>query len=603
MSSSYLSEPAIILNNGSMPASTLLRRPALVLALGLCGLAAVTTLLGRLTSGPQTQTKPAVLSGIDGSVAYPAFSADGNKLAYSQRGTSKDDFYHIIVRRVPSGAVTQFTTGQANDISPAWSPDGSQLAFLRVSEGKAQCIAIPATGGAEKPIAEFAAVETEQPLPALSWSPDGRTLAAVVGGQKQPAAIGLISTASGSLQRVTTPPEGSDGDWSPAFSPDGSKLAFTRGANIDSSDLYVANANGANPQRVTFDESGIRGITWASNGDLIYASSRNSRIRLWRIAAAGGSPHEVIGTGAEARYPSLSRAGGRLAYTDSPMVTSVWRAALGGVTGAEADSGRPILRSNGRERLASYSPDGKRIADISDQTGFEELWVSDAEGNNRVRITNFAASAEHPALGRASWSPDGKWLLFDQSGNHGDEIWKTPAIAGSKPARVLTGGHGASWSHDGKSIYYSERGQIWKAAADGGRPEQLTERGGNGAPAESPDGKFVYYRMRGASIWRVPVGGGPAEPALELDTPLIGDPLPFKTGIYYLSLERFDRFDRPLTLAYHDFGSKMTTAAIRLPGRNFGYTPVFSISPDGKWILFARVDQSLTNLMLVENFK
>ena len=170
-----------------MPASTLLRRPALVLALGLCGVAAVTTLLGRLTSGPQTQTKPAPLSGVDGSAAYPAFSADGNRLAYSERGVSKDDAYHIYARRVPTGAVTQLTTGEANDISPAWSPDGARIAFLRVDDGKAQLIAIPSAGGAETRIAEFPAAESEQPLPALSWSHDGRTLGAVVGGEKQPA--------------------------------------------------------------------------------------------------------------------------------------------------------------------------------------------------------------------------------------------------------------------------------------------------------------------------------------------------------------------------------------------------------------------------------
>ncbi len=588
-----------------MPASTLLRRPALVLVLGLATIAAVTTLLGRLTSGPQTQTKPAALSNIDGVAAYPALSSDGNKLAYSQRGTSKDDAYHVFVRRVPSGAVTQLTTGAANDIGPAWSPDGSRVAFLRMSEGKAQCTVVPAAGGPEQQIAEFTSADSEQPLPVLSWSPDGKTLAAVVGGEnKQPPAIALITVGDGSLRRVTTPPEGSDGDWTPAFSPDGSKLAFTRGANIDSADLYVANADGANPQRVTFDESGVRGITWAANGnELIYASPRTNRIRLWRIAASGGSPREVIGTGFETRYPTLARAGNKLAYTDSPMVTSVWRAPLGKAAGGAQDTGRPMLRSNGRERLASYSPDGKRIADVSDQSGSDEIWASDSEGDNRMKVTNFTAAPEHPNLGRPTWSPDGKWILFDQNSDRGDEIWKTLAAPDSKPVRVLSGGHGATWSHDGKSIYYSQRGQIWKAAADGGHPEQLTERGSNGSPSESSDGKFVYYRLRGASIWRVPSGGGAAEQAMDTDGPLVGDPLPFKGGIYYLTFERFDRFDRPLTLVYYDFAAKTTTPVFRLPGRNFGFTPVFSISPDGKFVLFARVDQSLTNLMLVENFK
>src|SRR5580658_2042159 len=123
-----------------MPTSTLLRRPAVLLVLGLCAVAAVTTLLGRLTNGPAVETKPATLPDTAGVVAYPAFSPDGNRLVYSQRGVTKDDTFHLFVRRLPSGSVQQSTQGTANDISPAWSPDGASIAFLRVENGHAQCL-------------------------------------------------------------------------------------------------------------------------------------------------------------------------------------------------------------------------------------------------------------------------------------------------------------------------------------------------------------------------------------------------------------------------------------------------------------------------------
>lgn len=583
-----------------MPVSNLVRRPALVLVVGLCAIAAVTTLVGRLATGPQTQTKPTALPDVEGSVAYTAFSPDGNRLAYSQRGASKDDSFHVYVRRLPKGVVTQLTTGDANDISPAWSPDAARIAFLRVKQGQAQLIAIPSAGGSETKIAEFPAADNGQPVPELSWSRDGRTLAAVSGGEKQPASIVFISVSGGTLRRVTTPPEGSDGDWSPVFSPDGSKLAFTRGSSPDSADLYLADANGANPRRLTFNERPIRGITWASNADLIYAAPGMNRFGLWRIAP-GGSPREVIGTGDEARYPAVSLSGNRLAYVESPMVTSVWRAPLGGEPNTAAEAGRPVLRSNGRERLAAYSPDGKRIADVSDQTGFDEIWLSDSDGSNRVQITNFGGAPEHPELSQPAWSPDGQWLLLDERKMGATTVWKMHAAPGSKPVRVVAQGGLANWSHDGKSIYYSQRGQIWKAAADGANPVQLTEHGSSGEPAESPDGKFVYYRTRRASIGRVPTSGGAEEPAIDVEGPIVGDQIVVeKGGVYYLGIERFER---SIAVLYRDFATKKTSEVFRLGGRNFGFIPVFSISPDGKNILFARVDQSQTNLMLVDNFK
>jgi Tol biopolymer transport system component len=583
-----------------------------VLAAGLCGIAAVTTLLGRLTSGPETQTKPVVLSDIEGSAAYPAFSADGNRLAYCDRPLAKGAAYHLFVRRAPTGAVTPLTTGESNDISPAWSPDGSRIAFLRMQEGKAQLLVIPSEGGTETRIAEFPAADNGQSMPALAWSHDGKSLATVVGGENQPAAIALISVANGALRRITTPPAGTDGDWAPAFSPDGSRLAFIRGSSpgSGSEDVYVAASDGGNPQRLTFDERIARGVTWSSSGsELIYAAARAGRLRLWRIPSAGGSPHEVIGTDFMARYPSVAK--NRLAYTAGFSVTTIWRGDLteplapahrSARDGEEQTptNARPLLRSNGPERLASYSPDGTRIADISEQAGSEEIWISDADGGNRFQVTNHT-EAQHPQLGRPIWSPDGKWLLYDQDGGqHGEEIWKVEPKKGAKPVRVSTEGHSGAWSHDGKSIYYADRGQLWKLPLSGGKAQEIVQRNGGGAPVESLDGKYIYYRFRGASIWRVPVAGGDAEPFVDADGPIFGDPEVVKGGIYYLVL---NRFDRSVLLCFYDAASKRTKDLYRLPLNNFSYTPVFSVSPDGKNVIFARVDQSQTNLMFVENFK
>src|ERR1700722_10182362 len=121
-----------------MASGTLLRRPAVQLAIALCAVAAVTTTLGRLANGPQLQEKRQTLANAAGVEQYPSFSPDGKSLSYSARGVSKDDTFHIFVRPVAGGAPRQATQGEANDIGPVWSGDGASIAFARLDEGRAQ---------------------------------------------------------------------------------------------------------------------------------------------------------------------------------------------------------------------------------------------------------------------------------------------------------------------------------------------------------------------------------------------------------------------------------------------------------------------------------
>jgi len=579
-----------------MPSGKIFRRPAVLLALCLVSVGAVVSLLGRLATGPAVALKRVALDNEPGSKAYPAFSPDGRRLAYSARATaSQADTFHIFVRDVPAGPIRQLTTGPASDTSPVWSPDGSRIAFVRTAGGQGECVVINATSsGEERKFPGCAAPGDEtQPFPAVSWMRDGQSLLVVQAIEKQPSALAVLSLRDSAIRPLTHPPAGMD-DSTPAVSPDGKTIAFVRSTSADGADIYLCDPAGANPRRLTFDDRGIRGIAWTRDGqDLLYTGQRAGGWRVWRLPVYGASPRDLIIAGHQAQYVAVAPSGNRLAYTESSTVSSIWRAALG-------SSGRPeehaIIRSNGSETCPRYSPDGGRIADISDRTGSGEIWLSDAEGGNGVQVTSFKGAD----LARIRWSPDGKRLIFDASGEQGSDLYVVEAAAGGKSVRVQLGAVNGSWSHDGKSIYFQSQNRIWKSAANGGNPLELSRMMGVAQPVESADGKFVYFRNR-RSFWRVPVDGGVQEEAIVPDHDMNwGTTLqPTRQGMYYLEFER--SAGEPV-VSFYDYATKKSSIVFEMKGggRN---NATYSISPDGKYILYAKVDQSQTNIELVENFQ
>lgn len=575
-----------------MSSGTLARRPAVLLALGLCAFGGFVTLLGRLVSGPPVEQKRLSLTTEAGTQSDPAFSPDGRQVAYSAQ--SGDENFHVFVRPAAGGAPRRLTAGSASDIGPVWSPDGSTLAFLRIEEGRAQAILIPAAGGAGRKLAEFDAASSDEatPAPSMAWTNDGKSLAVVVGGDKQPSSIALLSLANGALRRITSPPEGSQGDSSPAVSPDGKTLAFARTLDEDRGDIYLSDLSGAHPRAVTFDNHRIRGIAWTPGGqDLIYASDRGTGWRLWRLPAYGGSPRDILIAGSHAGFPAVAPKGNRLAFTESPQVSAIWRARIGSPDDPDAHQ---WIRSTARESSPAWSPDGTRIADVSEQTGTSEIWVSDANGGNRTQLTRF----DGPFLHNLNWSPDGHKILFETRGQSGVQIYTVPSDGG-KVSRLMGDAGDASWSRDGKSIFYSAGAQVWRAAADGSSPLQLTHRFGSGSPAQSVDGKWVYYRNR-RSIWRVPAEGGKEEEVILPEHETMWAPLrAAKDGLYY---EEFDRGSRGTVLiTFHDFASGKDRPVLRI--KNGDFNQPFAISPDGKYVLYTKTDRSQTNLVMIENFR
>lgn len=579
--------------------------------LGLALLVGLGLWFSSLRSLPQPQRpllRTTPLTAYVGMEVLPAFSPDGKQVAFSWNGEKGDNF-DIYVKLVDTGTPHRLTTHPAEDSFPAWSPDGSHIAFRRHTNESDAVYLIPSLSGPERKLADIfpRLLGPNVGGDGLAFSLDGKFLAVPdKNSADEPFSIVLISTETGEKRQISSPPAGSVGDNTPAFSPDGSQLAFSRISGQGVEDIYLMRAEGGEPRRLTFDNRYIRDLDWTADGrEIVFISLREGDTGLWRVSASGGTPERVVtAVGYNITRLSISRQGDRLAYTQYFVDTNIWRVELAGPNG-RASAPTILISSSKSDSAPQYSPDGKRITFRSDRSGSFEIWACEADGSNPVQLTNLSS---HYA-GAPCWSPDRRQIAFDARPEGNPDIFVISA-EGGRPRRLTEDPAeeiAPSWSRDGRWIYFesnrSGSTQIWKMPPDGGEARQVTKGGGSVAH-ESMDGMFLYYTKGRdvAGIWRVPVEGG--EETLVLDTHKAGYWSAWtlvEQGIYFLTAETLAR----PAIEFFSFTTGRVTevAALAKPFRPWTNPEGLSVSADGRWILYTQEDRADMDIMLVENFR
>jgi len=534
-----------------------------------------------------------------GAKTNPAFSPDGKEVAFGWM-SEKDEGLRIYVKLVGAGTPLRLTAGPGDDDSPAWSPDGRFVAFVRHSGSMSSYFIVPSLGGPERKIAvRYADTFNYERL--VNWLPDGKNL--LVADQSSPQdpyiSLVLISLENGRRQVVLTPPGPYLAD--ATSSPDGKYIAFRQGGGSMSQEIYVMRVDGSDASRLTSDKALIQGLAWTQDSkSIVFSSSRAGLQSLWRIPVSGGVPSSVISAGDDAAMPTISREGAQLAFVLSRANSNIWR-----VAGPAAKFSPPsrLIASSRWENDANFSPDGKRIAFSSTRTGTQELWLCSSDGSNAVQLTSLAA----PSTDMPRWSPDGKQIAFDSVSEGHSKILLISTEGGS-PRQLAEGTFGEvqSWSHDGKWVYFSSNRsgawEIWKVSPEGGSPVQVTKQPASRASGgtdlgmnsfESADGKFLFYR-RDEGLWRMLVEGGESTRILKnisMMWRVCGN------GICFL-----DEKENPARLKRVDLRSGRTTSFGSVDLGKEGSFGTFDVSPDGRWVIYPRVDTFNSDIMLLEDF-
>jgi Tol biopolymer transport system component/DNA-binding winged helix-turn-helix (wHTH) protein len=589
--------------------------PVVFLAAGVIVGAAIWLMVDRQRAKPTMAPARIVpFTSFAGSESQPAFSPDGKQIAFVWGGEN-DDNNDIYVKLIGTEKPLRLTTNPAADTGPAWSPDGRYIAFLRRSAEGNGFYLMPALGGAERKLAKAGGrVNTEDEHARIAWRPSGEwggEWLAVADSEApaEPVGIFLLSVETGEKRRLTSPPAHFFGDWNPAFSPDGKTLAFTRAVNGISLDVYIVPVSGGEPRRLTFDDAHLKGLAWTPDGrEIVFSSSRGGSVHtatLWKVPAAGGTPERLTGVGQNVFTLAIDRQGNRLAYEQRIHDTNIYRVDISDSTGQGAPHTK-LTFSTFEDDSPDYSPDGKKIAFVSVRTGSLEIWKCDGDGANPIQLTN--VGGQH--TGTPRWSPDGQWIVFDSGVEANQEIFVI-SPDGGKPRRLTFDpalDMIPSWSRDGRWIYFTSNRsgdfQIWKAPAEGGQAVQVTRHGGLEA-FESADGKFIYYSKGNGlpDIWRVPAQGGEESFVLELKK--TGHRRAWavvEQGIYFAVAET-----PPLSVVeFFSFVTGRVERRVAKLERSISIKsgpPGLTSSFDGRWLLYTRIDQSGSDIMLMENFR
>ncbi|MDD2933476.1 MAG: Tol-Pal system beta propeller repeat protein TolB [Methylotenera sp.] len=224
-------------------------------------------------------------------IISPAWSPDGSKLAYVSFEKKKPI---IFVQSLMTGQRLTLANFKGNNSAPAWSPDGSKLAIVLTHAANSQVYIINADGTGLKQLTKSSAIDTEP-----TWSPDAKWIyfSSDRGGRPQ---IYKVSSIGGEAQRVTF--EGA-GNLSPRFSPDGKLLAMIRN---DGGKYRVALQDLSSGQVQLLSDGGQdESPSFAPNGRvLLYATRVGGRGALAAVSSDGRVKQRLSESGGDVREPA-----------------------------------------------------------------------------------------------------------------------------------------------------------------------------------------------------------------------------------------------------------------------------------------------------------
>ena len=412
--------------------------------------------------------------------------------------------------------IRRLTINRARDVMPRFSPDGKLIAFSSNRKGNNDVYVIPATGGTPKQLTFHSAEDN-----VVGWSPDGKKI--IFTSSRGKGAFPGITTlfeisADGGMER----PIPTDWGSSASYSPDGSKLAFTRHPGVWSRkhyrgsyavDLWLMDVNAKEFTKLSDGvyKGNYYWPMYGQDGQIYFvadATSDEKEIKfgspevmksvnnIYKISEKGGEPVQVTHhTDGNLFFPSISADGKTIVYEDD---FKIWKLDIASgkstqipidITSDTKDNDTELRIIQSEAEGFSLSPSNKRAAIAT----HGEIFTVATDRGEEQRVTDTPWREQDP-----HWSPNGKWIAFISDRTGREELWMADELGhtAKQLSDVDCEKNTMLWSADSKSIYWTGSDHTLRQVtiADGDTEEianSSTTPIGN--PQISPDGKWISY--------------------------------------------------------------------------------------------------------------
>ncbi len=376
----------------------------------------------------------------------PSWSPDGTQIAYV---SDQDGDLELFVMNVDGANLRQLTNNTHVDRNPGWSPDGTQIAYVSDQDGDLELFVMNVDGANLRQLTDNTAVDS---ITNQAWSTHTPN-----------KEFDLEGDRTGNLFQDSS------------VTPDaGGKILFTSDRS-GSFQIYVMNADGTDQRRLTHGGDNDFSPAWSPDGTRIAFSSNRASAgfddKLFLMDADGTNMRQLTTSSGDHVLPSWSPDGTQIAYTNDDSLD-------GRVIDVDFTNPRKPSRSIGSGRGLQWSPDGTQIVFGFYERGVDDdydVWVMNADGANRRQLTHNTYNDLAP-----SWSPDGTQIAYSSRQDGDFEMFVMNADGTN--VRQLTNNTfqdvSDGWSPDGTQILFTSHrdgdGEVYVMNTDGTNVRQLT---------------------------------------------------------------------------------------------------------------------------------